>query len=56
MGLVGVYIYMGVMLLVLKECRCRQLDSTCAFAEMLYVTGEDWSGEVMEGFSCAFAK
>jgi hypothetical protein len=34
---------------------CRQLDCTCAVAEMLYVTGESWSGEVMESFSCAFA-
>lgn len=35
---------------------CRQLDCTCALAEMLYVAGEGWSGEMMEGFSCAVAK
>jgi hypothetical protein len=48
-GLVAVYL-LGRYAVSIERVQCGGV------AEMLYVAGEGWSGELMEGFSCAFAK
>lgn len=53
MGLVAVYL-LGHYAVSIERVQC--VGSWTALVEMLYVAGEGWSGEMMEGFSCAVAK